>query len=280
MDNTLIQYTNEHSRFMVLNGAMVHYRDEGQGYPVVLLHGAFSSLHTFDACVEELKKDFRIIRYDLLSFGLTGRQKDDDYRMESQMKVLLGLLNALEIERCVLCGSSLGGWLAWEFALKYPSRVRKLVLMNSSGFLGEESIPLPFKMTRIPFVEHLAKLAVNRVFTEQFLLQVFVNKALVTEKMVDRYHALFARKGNIDAFMIMTKKTEYKDNSSLLVHLQVPTLLIWGDKDKWIPLSDAHRFVKYIPQARLLVYKGVGHLPMEETPKSTALDIKQFIYSV
>ena len=73
VDDILMKYTNQHSRFVVLNGAMVHYRDEGNGYPIIMLHGAFSSLHTYNAWAEELKQDFRVIRYDLLGFGLTGK---------------------------------------------------------------------------------------------------------------------------------------------------------------------------------------------------------------
>ncbi len=278
MDEVLVKYTNEHSRFVVLDGTMVHYRDEGTGYPMVLLHGAFSSLHTFDKWTEILKNEFRIVRYDLLGFGLTGKHSSDDYSMEAQLKILRGLLDVLRIDRCVLCGSSLGAWIAWEFALKYPSRLRKLLLMDAAGFLDKDSIPLPFKMARTPFANKVVRMVVRRNLLEQFVRQVYSNEEKITTELIDRYFELFSREGNPDAFLIMVNKTTYKDNTHRLSNIRVPTLILWGEDDKWIPLENAHRFLNLIPKARLVIYESVGHLPMEEEPDDTAAEIRRFIH--
>lgn len=278
VDEILVKYTNAHSRFVVLNGAMVHYREEGNGYPIVMLHGAFSSLHTFDGWTEELKRDFRIIRYDLLGFGLTGVQADGDYSMASQIKTLKALLDTLRIDRCVLCGNSLGGWLAWEFALKYPGRVRKLLLIDAAGFLDENSIPLPFKMARTPFANRVVRMVIRKNVLEQFLRQVYVDQEKVTNVLLDRYFELFSRDGNPEAFMAMVNKTNYKDNTYRLKELKSPTLIIWGEEDNWIPVENAHRFLNAIPKARLVLYEGIGHLPMEEEPVDTAAEVSRFIH--
>lgn len=278
IDDILIKYTNEHSRFVVLNGAMVHYRDEGNGYPIVLLHGAFSSLHTYDDWTAEFKKEFRVIRYDLLGFGLTGRQRDDNYSMESQLRVLRDLLDTLRIDRCVVCGSSLGGWIAWEFALRYPNRVRKLILMDAAGFLDNDSIPLPFKLARTPFANRVVRMVVRRNVLEQFLRQVYVDQDKVTEHLIDRYYELFSREGNPDAFMIMVNKTQYRNNTHRLKEIKSPTLIIWGDEDNWIPKKYADYFLRRIPKARLVLYEGVGHLPMEEVPIETSAEVQRFIH--
>lgn len=278
VDDILIKYTNPYSRFAVLNGAMVHYREEGNGYPIVMLHGAFSSLHTFDGWTQELKRDFRIIRYDLLGFGLTGRQADGDYSMNSQIRTLKALLDTLRIDRCVLCGNSLGGWLAWEFALKYPGRVRKLLLVDAAGFLDENSIPLPFKMARTPFANRVVRMVIRRNILEQFLRQVYVDQEKVTDALINRYFELFSREGNPEAFMAMVNKTHYKDNTHKLKELKAPTLIIWGEDDNWIPTENAHRFLKAIPKSRLVLYEGVGHLPMEEEPVDTAAEVSRFIH--
>lgn len=278
VDEILVKYTNTHSRFVVLNGAMIHYRDEGNGYPIVMIHGAFSSLHTFDAWTNELKGDFRIIRYDLLGFGLTGKHSEDNYSMASQLKTLKELLDTLRIDRCVLCGSSLGGWVAWEFALKYPNRVRKLLLIDAAGFLDQESIPLPFKMARTPFANRVVRMVIRKNVLEQFLRQVYVDQEKVTNVLLDRYFELFSREGNPEAFMIMVNKTDYHDNTRKLKEIKVPTLIIWGEEDNWIPVQNAHRFLNAIPKARLVLYEGVGHLPMEEEPMDTAAEVGRFIH--
>ena len=128
MKDTLVEkYTNKFSRFCRINGLDIHYRDEGKGFPIVLIHGAFSSLHTFDTWVEHLKKDYRVIRYTLPGFGLTGPCPDEDYSMQKHMSYLMGLLDKLEIDRCHIAGNSLGGWLTWESVLKHPERFQKMI---------------------------------------------------------------------------------------------------------------------------------------------------------
>lgn len=278
MDDILIKYTNEHSRFVVLNGALVHFRDEGNGYPIVMLHGAFSSLHTYDTWTKDLKGDFRVIRYDLLGFGLTGKQKDENYSMVSQIKTLRLLLDTLRVDRCILCGSSLGGWIAWEFALRYPNRVRKLLLIDAAGFLDQDSIPLPFKMARTPFANRVVRMVVRKNVLEQFLRQVYGDQEKVSPELISRYYELFSREGNPDAFMTMVNKTQYKDNTHRLKEVRVPTLIIWGEEDNWIPVENAHKFLNLIPKARLVLYEGVGHLPMEEEPSDTAAELRRFIH--
>ncbi len=278
MDEILVKYTNGNSRFAVIDGTMVHFRDEGNGYPVVMLHGAFSSLHTFDGWVGRLKGEFRMVRYDLLGFGLTGRHAKDNYSIEAQIRILKELLNILKIDRCVLCGSSLGGWIAWEFALRYPNRLRKLVLMDAAGHLDQESIPLPFKMARTPFVNRVVKMVVRRNVLEQFVKQVYSNDGKVTPALIDRYFELFSREGNPEAFLLMVNKTKYKDNTQKLAAINVPTLILWGEDDNWIPLDNAHRFLEKIPKSRLVIYENVGHLPMEEEPEDTSIELRRFIH--
>ncbi len=278
MDEILIKYTNEYSRFVVVDGTMIHYRDEGNGYPLVLLHGAFSSLQTFDEWTSILKDEFRILRIDLPGFGLTGRHPCDEYSIETHIRILKGFLDVMRIDRCVLCGSSLGGWIAWEFALKYPNRLRKLLLVDAAGFLDRESIPLPFRMARTPFANRVVRMVVRKNIMEQFLRQVYSSQEKVTEELLERYYELFSREGNPDAFLIMVNKTAYRDNTHRLKDIRVPTLLIWGEDDNWIPLKFAHEFLNEIPKARLVIYENVGHLPMEEEPEDTALEVRRFIH--
>jgi pimeloyl-ACP methyl ester carboxylesterase len=278
MDEILIKYTNHASRFAIVDGTMVHYRDEGSGYPVVLLHGAFSSLHTFDDWTRLLKADFRIIRYDLPAFGLTGVHAAADYSMRSHIRLLRQLMDTLGIDRFVLGGSSLGGWIAWEFALRHPERVRKLILLDAAGFLDAESIPLAFKMARAPFAGRVVRMVVRRNILEQFIKEVYADADKITPELVDRYYELFSREGNPDAFLQMVNRTPFMDNTPQLPNVRPPTLIIWGEQDRWIPVANAHRFLNAIPRARLVIYEGIGHLPMEETPEDTMQEVWRFIH--
>ena len=272
----LQKYTNEQSRFLVIDGALVHFRVEGKGTPIVLLHGAFSSLHTYDAWCDILSKKYQLIRLDLPGFGLSGSRVDHDYSMESYLSFLVRFLDRLGIEKCHLAGSSLGGWLAWEFTLLHPHRVRKLILISAAGFLEDRNVPLPFKMARTPFLSKVIKYAVKKNVLEQFVRQVYADQEKVTPDLVERYFELFSREGNPEAFLSLANG-KYKDHTKKLKNIRCATLILWGEEDAWLPLENGYRFRDRIPKSKLIVYEGVGHVPMEEIPTETAKDLQAFL---
>ena len=276
LDPIFKKYTNKESRFYSIDGINIHYRDEGKGFPVVLLHGAFSSLHTFDAWVNELKSEYRIIRYTLPGFGLTGPTIDNDYGIDRQIGYLMDLLDHLDIRVCHICGSSLGGWLAWESVLKHPGRFEKLILISPAGFLDNNSIPSPFRMARTPFLKHIVRYSVKRPVLTYFLREVYGDPEKITRELVDRYYELFTRNGNVEAFFRLVN-SKYKDNSLHLKQIKHPTLILWGEEDNWLPLHHGYRFTTAIPNSRLFTYAGVGHLPMEEIPFRTSRDLRKFL---
>ncbi len=278
MASTLSKYTNEQSRFVVVDGNLVHYRDEGKGYPLVCLHGAFASLHTFDGWAEALKDDFRIIRLDMYGFGLTGAPQDGTYTIEKQVELVYKVLSILKVKKCVIAGNSLGGWVSWEFCLKYPKMVRKLILVDSAGFLEMESIPLPFKMARTPFLNKVIKYVIKRNILEQFVYQVYGEPEKITTELIDRYYDLFNHDNNPKAFLEFVNKTEFIDHTAQLKNIKCPTLIMWGEEDQWIPIDYAHRFLEKIPKARLVIYEHTGHIPMEEIPEISAAEVKRFIF--
>jgi pimeloyl-ACP methyl ester carboxylesterase len=276
MRSLLQKYTNQFSRFMVVNGQLVHYRDEGKGEVLLCLHGAFSSLHTFNNWSKLLSDQYRIVRFDLPGFGLTGPNADNDYSIQNYQNYVDGVLNMLNIEQCTLVGSSLGGWVAWEYALSRPQRIKKLILIDSAGFLEPDSIPAPFIMARLPLVDKVIGLVLQRETVEVFLRQVYHNQDKVTERLIDRYYELFARSGNQDAFIRLVNQ-RFKDNTRKLRLLDVPTLILWGEQDRWLSVKCADRFLKLIPNSEGIIYENVGHVPMEEIPRQTAADVVEFL---
>ena len=187
MINVFDKYTNKHSKFCSINGLDIHFRDEGEGFPIILLHGAFSSLHTFDIWAKKLAKHYRVIRYTLPGFGLTGPCPDHDYSMKKHMNYLIGLLDKLNIKKCHIAGNSLGGWLAWESVLKFPERFEKLILISSAGFLDNQSVPAPFKMARTPFIKHIIKYTIKKNILLHYLKDVYGDSDLITDELADRY---------------------------------------------------------------------------------------------
>ncbi|MCC5945540.1 MAG: alpha/beta hydrolase [Bernardetiaceae bacterium] len=256
---------------------MIHYRMEGEGPPLLLLHGAFSSLHTYDAWTKTLKEHFTVIRYDLPGFGLTGPNAEDDYTIQNHISYLNKFLQALDIQDCYIAGSSLGGWIAWEFAVWFPRKVKKLILLDAAGFLDLKSIPFAFKLARTaPFAKRVTRFVVKRNILEGFVDEVYYDRMKVSFDLVTRYYDLFTREGNPEAFVKFVN-TKFKDNTRYLKSLRVPTLILWGREDRWIPLATGERFHQAIPENEMIIYDKVGHLPMEEIPSQSVGDVLYFL---
>lgn len=270
------KYTNEYSRFVAVNGTLIHYRIEGSGPYLILLHGSFSSLHTFDAWTKYLATQFTVVRLDLPAFGLTGPMAQECYTMPTYIKHLHEFLRLIGVDKCALAGSSLGGWIAWEYALNFPNQVEKLILIDAAGFTDKYTLPLPFRMAKTPFINKVIKFAVRKTLLEEFVKEVYFNKTKVSQALIDRYYDLFSREGNPEAFLKLVN-SKFKDRTKYLKKLPMPTLILWGKEDIWIPVEHAHRFHESIPHNDLIIYDLVGHLPMEEIPEDTALDVASFL---
>ena len=132
-------YFNSSSHFMELDSRKIHFRDEGSGYPIILIHGTGASLHTWDSWTKELTKTNRVIRLDLPAFGLTGKDRFKRYSAEDYVSLLNDFLKKLEVKEFHLAGNSLGGLVAWLYTSKYDEKINKLLLLNPSGFSSKRA---------------------------------------------------------------------------------------------------------------------------------------------
>ena len=269
------KYTNEHSKFINVDGLDVHYRDEGKGEVLLLIHGTFSSLHTYDEWTNILKDHFRVIRLDLPGFGITGPSIDNKYSIELFIEFILSFLNAIKIKKFHIAGNSLGGWMSWELALTCPDRIKKMVLLNSAGYINDRNYPLPFVIAQTPFLRNAFSF-IPRAIVRRFLRQVFCDQTVITELMVNRYYDLIHREGNLDAF-VKIANSYFIQNTHNLNKIHLPVLIMWGNKDRWISPNHAQYFHREIPKSKLLIYENVGHVPMEEIPEKSALDVISFL---
>jgi len=274
------EYANEQSEFVEINGMQVHYRDEGNGFPIVLMHGTAASLHTYDAWTKQLSKEYRVIRLDLPAFGLTGPNKNADYSIESYTKFLSQFLEKIKVDKFYLAGNSLGGNIAWNYAAEYPEKVLKLILIDASGLPTFTPQPPIFKMAKTPILNSLFLYITPKFIIRKNIEQVYADKLKVTDALVTRYHKMSLRTGNRKAF-IERAKTDFnvaeKVNLVKLKSIKTPTLLIWGAKDTWIPLGNGKRMDSMLPNSKLVILENSGHVPMEENPKESLEFLKSFL---
>ena len=269
------KWANTFSRFMDVNGAHVHYRDEGKGEVIMLLHGTGASLQTWDGWTAELTKKYRVLRLDLPGFGLTGPDGSHDYSMPHYVKFLDAFLTRLDISRVHIVGNSYGGHMAWEFAVAHPERTASLMLVDSAGY-PRKKFPWTLQLARTPGLSAIFRWVTPRFLVRKTLLDVYGDDSKVTDALVDRYDALQLRAGNREAF-VERVKTNFPDDTAKLAALKMPSLVMWGDADPWIPIEYAHRFHDAIAGSELVVYQRVGHVPMEEVPDVSVHDALRFL---
>jgi pimeloyl-ACP methyl ester carboxylesterase len=284
VDELKVRWAPPPSRFIEVNGQQVHLRDEGphdDPAPIVLLHGTSASLHTWEGWARALRGQRRVIRFDLPGFGLTGPNRQNDYSTEAYVLFVRGVMDKLGVQRFALGGNSLGGQIAWSAAAQMPDRVTHLILVDASGYPPEsitapQSIPLGFRIARTPGLRLLAEYTLPRGLVEGTLRDVYGDPSKVTSELVDLYSAMTRREGNRKA---LGRRLEqgYTGNVALLKSIKVPTLILWGSKDRLVPPELGQRFVRDIPGSKLVVFDGLGHVPQEEDPARTVAEVRGFL---
>lgn len=274
------KYANQASQFIPLGGMTVHFRDEGPAHdtiPLILLHGTSSSLHTWDACTNEWSKEHRVIRMDLPGFGLTGPNPEQDYSIENYVAFLNDFLQERKVRQCYLAGNSVGGLVAFQYAATYPDKVRKVILIDPAGYPTVNAKgSLAFKLGKIPVLKNLLTIITPASVVRQSLEDVYGNKSLVSDALVEQYRDMACRTGNRKALLIRLQNDQSGD-TTLVSKLTLPTLIIWGSSDQLIPVANAYKFQRDLPMDSLVILKGVGHVPMEETPELVIPLIIEFI---
>lgn len=276
------EYTNEHSQFIEVDEMNVHYRDEGEGFPIVLIHGTAASLHTWDAWTDELKKTNRVVRMDLPAFGITGPNKNADYSIEAYTTFLHSFLEELGLEKFHIAGNSLGGNIAWNYTADYPNKVEKLILVDASGLPTNKSQPAIFKMAKTPILNSLFLYITPRFLIKKNIEEVYEDDSKITDELINRYHKMALRVGNRKAFIDRAKtdfKLDTQVNLEKLKSIQTPTLLIWGAKDLWIPLANGIRMNEILVNSKLEVLENSGHVPMEENPIESLKLMNEFLFT-
>ncbi len=269
------------STFIDIDGHRVHLRDEGphnQETPIVLFHGTSASLHTWDGWAAELSKDRRVIRIDLPGFGLTGPPPSGDYTLDAYVRFVRTLLDQLGVQKCVLAGNSFGGAISIAVTNAMPERVSRLVLVDAAGYAVDSvSVPIGFRVARMPVLNRIALVTLPRSVIESSLRNVYGDPSKVTPELIDRYYELTLREGNRGAVAERFRQVPPGAAEPMIPSIDVPTLILWGAKDRLIPLEYGRRFHQDIKGSEMLVFEDLGHVPQEEDPERTALAVKAFL---
>ncbi len=271
------RYLNAAADYQEVAGLRLHVRDSGpRGAPaLLLLHGFGASLHTWEPWAERLSTRYRVIRFDLPGFGLTGPDPTGDYSDRRSLQVLSALMDRLGVERASLVGNSLGGRIAWSFAAQNPGRVDRLVLISPDGFAspGFEYGKTP----KVPAMLRLLPHVLPRPLLRMSLAPAYGDPKALADETVTRYRDLMLAPGVRRAIIARTEQVLLEDPGPLLGRIQAPTLLLWGERDAMIPVANAADYVRAMPHATLVRLPGLGHVPFEEAPDVSVEPVLRFL---
>lgn len=284
-DEMIAKYGGKDALFADGAGGMrVHWRDDGcrDCAAIIFVHGSNASLQTWAPMVDELGGEYRIISLDQPGHGLTGPHPRDDYSAAGMFEALDAVANAARLDHFYLAGNSMGGWVAWRYALAHPERVDGLILIDSAGApLREGETPprlnIGFRLLRNPLARPFAEQITPRSLVRKSLLESVAVDTIVTEEMIDRYWELLRFPGNRRAASIRSTTDREAAYAGRLHQIEQPSLILWGAQDQLVYATAAQTFNERMPNAEVVIFENVGHLPMEEAPEATANAIRRFL---
>ena len=278
------RYAAPTSHYMDLpDGTHVQYRDEGNpaGPVLMLVHGYSASSADWDGWARALGDKYRIIAPDLPGHGLTRTPAGYVNTPEGQVAVVDAVASGLALPKFIIAGNSMGGGVAWRYALSHPDRLNGMILVDAAGWPAKgqgRDGALIFKLLNNPIARPIIKNLDNTSLAKQGLESAFVDKSLVTPALVKRYTDLARAPGHRD-ILIARPPSDDVATEERLAPIHTPTLIMFGAEDHLIPAADGQRFKDAIRDSTLIVYPGVGHVPMEQIPGKSAADVRAWIES-
>ncbi|MEP0806428.1 MAG: alpha/beta hydrolase [Chloroflexota bacterium] len=272
------------SRFIEVNGINVHYKTYGQGEPTfVLLHGFGASLFSWREVTAPLAEFGTVIAYDRPAFGLTERpltwEGENPYSQEAQVELVIGLMDALGVERAILVGNSAGGTIAMLTALKYPQRVQSLILADPAVYAGGGAPAWIRPLLRTPQMRHLGPLVSRQIQTRgpELIELAWHDPSKITPEILEGYQKPLRIADWDKALWELTLASRESGLAERLGELTLPTLVITGDDDRIVPTEQSLRLAQELPNAQLAVIPQCGHVPQEECPEAFMQAVTEFI---
>ena len=258
--STLVAEQNsaEIGKTVMAAGIRTNVHDSGTGSPVMLIHGSgpgVTAWANWRLNLPVLAQTHRVIAPDCVGFGYTERPEGIRYNRETWSRHLIGVLDALDLARVDIVGNSFGGSMALALAVHHPERVRRLVLMGSTGIEFDLTPGLDAVWGYEPSLENM-----------RGLLDVFAyDRRLVTDELAELRYKAAARPGISEAFASMFPAPRQRwiaalaTDEKLIAKIEHRTLVVHGRDDKVIPLTNAERLLRLIPDAELHVFGRSGH---------------------
>jgi pimeloyl-ACP methyl ester carboxylesterase len=261
----------------------LYYSEEGKGPPVLLIHGFGASTFTWRFVAPEFAKSHRVIAVDLKGFGLSDKPFDGRYSVYDQAELLAQLIEDKDLRDLTLVGHSFGGGVALLLALeanrRLDGRITRLVLLDSIAF--PQNIPVFFRLLDVPLVSQIGVRMVPPSVQARVALQIaYFDDSKIDPEEIELYAAPLKTAAGKHAIIYSARQIVPEDIAELSERyktIELPTLILWCDHDRIVPLEVGIKLRRTLPNSTLRLVEECGHMPQEEQPASTLALIRGFI---
>lgn len=278
------QLADADSKFIEVNGLNVHYKMFGQGEPVfILLHGFGASLFSWHEVTAPLAEYGTVIAYDRPAFGLTERpmewEGESPYSPQSQVELVIGLMDALGIEKAILVGNSAGGTISMQVALQYPDRVQALILVDPAVYAGGGAPAWTRPILNTPQMNRVGPLISRQLQARgpEFIELAWHDPSKITPEIMEGYQKPLQAENWDKALWFLTVSSRESGLAERVGELTLPTLVITGDDDRIVPTEQSLKLADELPNAQLVVVPQCGHVPHEEQPDLFMQAVTEFL---
>ncbi len=275
---------DEDSKFIEVNGVNVHYKIYGTGEPVlILLHGFGASLFSWHEVTTPLAEYGTVIAYDRPAFGLTERplewEGENPYSQDAQVELVIGLMDALGVEKATLVGNSAGGTVSMLTALKYPERIESLILVDPAVYAGGGAPAWIRPVLGTPQMRHLGPLFARQIQAQgvEFIKTAWHDPRKISQATFDGYQKPLQVENWDKALWELTLSSRESGLAERVKEFELPILVITGDDDRIVPTEQSLRLAEELPNAALAVIPQCGHLPHEECPDEFMQAVQDFL---
>lgn len=259
------------------------YEEKGEGSPILLIHGFGASTYTWRHVAPGLARDHRVIAVDMKGFGQSDKPFDEDYSVFDQAKLLTQLIEDLDLNDLTVIGHSFGGGVALMLALdednRLKGRITKLVLLDSIAY--PQDIPMFFRMLDVPFVSHIGVRMLPPALQTRIALQIaYLDNSKIEDEEVETYAAPLRTAAGKHALIHSARQIVpegIEEISKRYKSIEQPTLIVWCDHDRIVPLDVGIKLRRTLPNSKLKLVDECGHMPQEEQPEATLALLRDFL---
>lgn len=280
-DSLDLIYHPEYSWFSTISGVRIHYQEAGdERAPVmILIHGFISATLVWNEVFLPLAESgFRVIAVDLPGYGYSDKPADGRYTIAAQAHAVLSLMDRLGIEKATIVGASYGAAVAATIALDYPESVDRLVLIGAVSN-DDAKNKLLLRVASLPIIGDITTplFLGSRWILRRRMEAMYRRTGLAfDERMFEARHHLLASANTHRAMIRSIRRWSANRISREAQQIRQPTMLVWGELDDHVPLSDGFRLRDAMPNARLIVFRKCGHLPQAEHPQKFVEVVSEF----